>query len=107
MKTETITDPIRKLDVQIEGVLNDLLTGIVDKSEAKLMLLSICVNSSLVRLSNMCKEAKKMRDKQNTYFITRDSKVLRESKQLEREFDGKIATILRMEEERLNPKLPL
>lgn len=106
MKTETITDPIRKLDVQIEGVLNDFKTGLIQQPEAQSMLLSIFVDSTLRRLSNMCKEFKKMRDKQNAYFLTRDSKILRESKQLERALDEKIATMLKLEQERLNPKLP-
>lgn len=96
-----------KLVVRIDDIIRDLVAGTINESEAKQQLLSVSINDAFLRLSNMCKEVKKMRDKQNTYFLTRDSKILRETKQLEKALDEKIATLLRLEQERLNPKLPL
>jgi hypothetical protein len=103
MKTET-QDLISN---KIEGILNDYATGIVSKSEAKYMIVKFTIDVGLDRLANLCKQVKAMRDEQRLYFETRNSKVLAESKRLEKDMDAKIELFLKYEKDRKNPQLPL
>lgn len=95
------------LGAKIEEILVKFETGGFDLKEATESLVSLNVEVSINRLMNLCQQVKKVRDIQNRYFLTRDSKVLRESKQMERELDGNITTFFEIASERQNPTLPL
>lgn len=107
MKTRTISNSMDRIDVKVEGILNDLKTGIVNQAEAQKMLVSLCMDVSINKMRTMSLQVKALRDKQKLYFQTRNSKILDQCRVLEKDLDGKIETFLEIEKSRVKPELPL
>lgn len=104
---ETAKKGLTSLSQQIEGVLNDYATGIIDQQEAISILMDQRMNAVLSKLHNLCSIVKKVRDQQKLYFETKNSKVLTESKRLENDLDKKIEIFFQLEQKRQNPEIPL
>lgn len=103
MKSEKENETLRQ---KFEGILNSYSGDYLTKDEAIKALIDCCLDYAIRKIDGLCRIVIGVRSKQKEYFETKNSKVLQESKRLEKDLDNKLNVFEQLRNRQNNPELP-